>query len=69
MHRLLLSLADVEYAACIIYLSDTMVALMEVVLKTVQFVKEYLGKASIGWSNSKKKKLKTELTKLTAHFS
>jgi len=40
MHRLLLSLADVEYAACIIYLSDTMVALMEVVLKTVQIVKE-----------------------------
>jgi len=29
-----------------------------VVLKTVQFVKEYLGKASIGWSNSKKKETK-----------
>jgi len=56
MHRLLLCLADVEYTVYIIYLSDTMVALMEVVLKTMQFVKEYPGKAGIGWSNSKKKK-------------
>ena len=29
-----------EYAACIIYLSDTVVALIEMVLDTTQFVKE-----------------------------
>jgi len=51
MHGLLLCLADVQYAACIIYLRDTVVALMEVVLETSQFVKEYLGKTGVGWSN------------------
>jgi len=29
-----------EYAACIIYLSDTVVALIELVLDTTQFVRE-----------------------------
>jgi len=41
-------------AASIIYLSDTVVALMDLVLDTMQFVEEYLGKAGVGWSNSKK---------------
>jgi len=51
MHGLLSCLADVQYAASIIYLRDTVVAIMEAVLETSQFVKEYLGKTGVGWSN------------------
>jgi len=53
MHGLLLCLADVQHAAGIIYLRDTVVALMEAVLETSQFVNEYLGKTGIGLFKSK----------------